>query len=153
MLSLLLHVLPLLQHVVCYLCCCMCCLVAACSVLSLLQDVLPLLQHVVCYLCCSMCCLVAACSVLSLLQHVLPFVAACSVLSLLLHVFYLQQVLRQWCDQLMLSLVVTTGGTGFSARDVTPEATKPLLDKEAPGLVTAMLVSSLKVTPLAMLSR
>lgn len=65
----------------------------------------------------------------------------------------LQQVLRKWCDQMQLCLVLTTGGTGFSARDVTPEATKPMLNREAPGLVTAMIVNSLKVTPLAMLSR
>lgn len=52
-----------------------------------------------------------------------------------------------------LALVLTTGGTGLSARDVTPEATKVLLDKEAPGIVTAMLVNSIKVTPMAMLSR
>lgn len=65
----------------------------------------------------------------------------------------IQTVLRDWCDQREFGLVLTTGGTGFSSRDVTPEATKELLDKEAPGLVTAMLVNSLKITPLAMLSR
>ena len=50
-------------------------------------------------------------------------------------------------------MVLTTGGTGFATRDVTPEATRPLIDKEAAGMVTAMLVGSLSVTPLAMLSR
>ena len=49
--------------------------------------------------------------------------------------------------------MLTTGGTGLSKRDVTPEATRCLLDKEAPGFVTAMMVNSLKVTPMAMLSR
>ena len=49
--------------------------------------------------------------------------------------------------------MVTTGGTGLAARDVTPEATKALLDKEAPGMSVAMLINSLKITPMAMLSR
>ena len=49
--------------------------------------------------------------------------------------------------------MLTTGGTGFADRDVTPEATKAVLDKEAPGIAVAMLVQSLKITPLAALSR
>jgi len=65
----------------------------------------------------------------------------------------IQEVLACWCDQYKLLLVLTTGGTGFSPRDVTPEATRPLLDKEAGGMATAMLVGSLAVTPMAMLSR
>lgn len=65
----------------------------------------------------------------------------------------IQRVLRKWCDELRLWLVLTTGGTGLSKRDVTPEATRGLLDKEAPGFVTAMMVNSLKITPMAMLSR
>ncbi|KAH6593994.1 hypothetical protein BASA50_006903 [Batrachochytrium salamandrivorans] len=52
-----------------------------------------------------------------------------------------------------LDLILTTGGTGFGVRDVTPEAVRPLLHKEAPGLVTAMLVSGLAKTHLAALSR
>lgn len=67
-------------------------------------------------------------------------------------IFY-QAVLRHWCDALHLHLVLTTGGTGIASRDVTPEATKGLLDKEAPGIAATMLINSLKVTPLAMLSR
>lgn len=50
-------------------------------------------------------------------------------------------------------LVVTTGGTGFGVRDVTPEATISVLDREAPGLVHAMLASGLEKTPMAALSR
>ncbi len=65
----------------------------------------------------------------------------------------IQQVLRHWADDLHLDLILTTGGTGFAPRDHTPEATRPLLDREAPGLVVAMLVASLRVTPHAMLSR
>ncbi|KAL7271052.1 hypothetical protein RUND412_006216 [Rhizina undulata] len=51
------------------------------------------------------------------------------------------------------NLVVTTGGTGFAVTDITPETVKPLLSKEAPGLVHAMLSTSLKITPFAMMSR
>ena len=62
-------------------------------------------------------------------------------------------MLRRWSDQLKLQLVLTTGGTGFAARDVTPEATKAVLDKDAPGLAATMLMKSLSITPLAGLSR
>jgi len=65
----------------------------------------------------------------------------------------IQDMLRHWADDLRLDLILTTGGTGFAPRDRTPEATRPLLDREAPGLVVAMLVASLQVTPHAMLSR
>lgn len=50
-------------------------------------------------------------------------------------------------------LVVTTGGTGFGVRDVTPEATLSVLDREAPGLVHAMLAAGMEKTPMAALSR
>lgn len=50
-------------------------------------------------------------------------------------------------------LVVTTGGTGFGLRDVTPEATRAVLEREAPGLVHLMLASGLAATPMAALSR
>ena len=65
----------------------------------------------------------------------------------------IQAVLCRWADEMGLDLVLTTGGTGFAPRDRTPEATRPLLEREAPGLVVAMLVASLRVTPHAMLSR
>ncbi|KAJ7550938.1 hypothetical protein O6H91_07G125800 [Diphasiastrum complanatum] len=65
----------------------------------------------------------------------------------------IQDVLRRWSDEEEIHLILTTGGTGFTPRDVTPEATKVLLDKEAPGLTTVMLLESLKVTPTAVLSR
>lgn len=61
--------------------------------------------------------------------------------------------LISWSDENKADIILTTGGTGFSKRDVTPEATKKVIHKEAPGLSTAMLVSGLKITPLAMLSR
>jgi molybdenum cofactor synthesis domain-containing protein len=61
--------------------------------------------------------------------------------------------LRTWADGLGLDLVLTTGGTGFAPRDVTPEATRDVLEREAPGLVEAMRAASLAITPHAMLSR
>lgn len=65
----------------------------------------------------------------------------------------IQAKVRQWADEEHLALIVTTGGTGFAPRDRTPEAVRPLLDREAPGLVVAMLTASLAITPYAMLSR
>ncbi len=62
-------------------------------------------------------------------------------------------LLREWCDELDVALILTTGGTGFAPRDVTPEATREVVDREAPGLVEAMRAASLRVTPHAMLSR
>jgi molybdopterin adenylyltransferase len=58
-----------------------------------------------------------------------------------------------WADELEVDLILTTGGTGFAPRDVTPEATRAILDREAPGLAEAMRAESLRVTPHAMLSR
>ena len=56
-------------------------------------------------------------------------------------------------DELVVCLVVTTGGTGFSRRDVTPEATKAVIEREAPGIPEAIRAASLAITPKAMLSR
>jgi len=65
----------------------------------------------------------------------------------------IKKTLIELCDDYKLSLILTTGGTGFAPRDVTPEATKEVIEREAPGLVHAMMTGSLKVTPMAMLSR
>lgn len=65
----------------------------------------------------------------------------------------IKETLLTWVDQQQLDLIFTTGGTGFAPRDVTPEATRLVIDKEAPGLVFAMLRDSLEITPHAMLSR
>ncbi len=65
----------------------------------------------------------------------------------------IRRALEKWCDDAHLDLILTTGGTGFAPRDVTPEATKAVLEKEAPGLVQAMIAASLQKTPHAMLSR
>lgn len=65
----------------------------------------------------------------------------------------IRDTLLAWVDQDRLDLILTTGGTGFAPRDVTPEATRQVLHREAPGLVFAMLRDSLAVTSHAMLSR
>lgn len=61
--------------------------------------------------------------------------------------------LREICDSGETNLVVTTGGTGFAPRDVTPEATRAVIEREAPGLAELMRSESFKITPLAALSR
>jgi molybdenum cofactor synthesis domain-containing protein len=63
-----------------------------------------------------------------------------------------EEILRL-CDEAKVSLVLTTGGTGFSPRDVTPEATKRVIDREVPGIPEAIRAESFKITPRAMLSR
>ncbi len=65
----------------------------------------------------------------------------------------IRKTLRAWCDELRLNLIFTTGGTGFAPRDVTPEATRDVIEREAPGLAEAMRADSLAKTPHAMLSR
>ena len=63
------------------------------------------------------------------------------------------ETLTVWADEEGLDLVLTTGGTGFAPRDVTPEATRDVIEREAPGLAEAMRAASLQITPHAMLSR
>ncbi len=65
----------------------------------------------------------------------------------------LKKALANWADSGKMDIILTTGGTGFSPRDVTPEATKAVIERDAPGLVEAMRTGSLKVTAHAMLSR
>ncbi|XP_069016975.1 gephyrin a isoform X2 [Embiotoca jacksoni] len=65
----------------------------------------------------------------------------------------IKDTLLDWCDENELNLILTTGGTGFAPRDVTPEATREVIEREAPGMALAMLMGSLNVTPLGMLSR
>jgi len=63
----------------------------------------------------------------------------------------IEQALTEAAEE--ADLIVTTGGTGFSPRDVTPEATAAVCNRMVPGIPEAMRAASLKVTPLAMLSR
>ncbi|HYE73144.1 MAG TPA: MogA/MoaB family molybdenum cofactor biosynthesis protein [Blastocatellia bacterium] len=58
-----------------------------------------------------------------------------------------------YADHTTANLIVTTGGTGLAPRDVTPEATRDVIEREAPGLAELMRAESLKITPLAALSR
>jgi molybdopterin adenylyltransferase len=63
------------------------------------------------------------------------------------------KTLARWSDELDLDLILTTGGTGFAGRDVTPEATLKVIERRAPGLEEAMRAESMKKTVHAMLSR
>lgn len=65
----------------------------------------------------------------------------------------IEATLRHWADDLRLDLILTTGGTGLSPTDVTPEATLAVVDRLAPGLAETMRAQSLRQTPFAMLSR
>lgn len=65
----------------------------------------------------------------------------------------IREILISWADSGEMDIILTTGGTGFSPRDVTPEATRAVIERDAPGLAEAMRTASLKITPHAMLSR
>ncbi len=65
----------------------------------------------------------------------------------------IEGTLREWSDEKRLNLILTTGGTGLAPRDVTPEATRAVIDREAPGIAEAMRATSLQHTPFGMLSR
>jgi molybdenum cofactor synthesis domain len=65
----------------------------------------------------------------------------------------LRETLSSWADSGGMDVLITTGGTGFAPRDVTPEATRLVIDREAPGLVEAMRMESMKKTSHSMLSR
>jgi molybdenum cofactor synthesis domain-containing protein len=66
----------------------------------------------------------------------------------------IRKVLMEWADiSGYIDVILTTGGTGFTSRDITPEATLSLVDRLAPGIVEAIRAENLKVTRHAMLSR
>ena len=65
----------------------------------------------------------------------------------------IEKSLCKLCDEVRMDIIFTTGGTGFSPRDCTPEATLAVATKNAPGIAEAMRLASLKITPRAMLSR
>ncbi len=61
--------------------------------------------------------------------------------------------LRAWADARALDLILTVGGTGLAPRDVTPEATRAVIDREIPGFPVVMMLAGLRITPHAALSR
>jgi molybdopterin adenylyltransferase len=65
----------------------------------------------------------------------------------------IRQALNEWALSEQMNIILTTGGTGFSPRDITPEATLSVVERLAPGVAEAMRQASLEVTPHAMLSR
>ncbi len=65
----------------------------------------------------------------------------------------IRATLTEWADSSRFDVILTTGGTGFALRDVTPEATRAVIQRDAPGLAETMRAESLKKTPHAMLSR
>lgn len=65
----------------------------------------------------------------------------------------LAQQLKVWCEQKTCDLILTTGGTGLAPRDVTPEATLQVADKQVPGIAEALRNYSLQITKRSMLSR
>lgn len=65
----------------------------------------------------------------------------------------IRNTLQAWSDLGEVDVILATGGTGFAPRDVTPEATRAVVERQTPGLDEAMRAASLKVTPHAMLSR
>lgn len=67
--------------------------------------------------------------------------------------YLIRDKLIEYSDELGLDIIITTGGTGVSPRDVTPDATLEVIDKEIPGMAEVMRFESLKKTPRAMISR
>ncbi|MBI5944673.1 MAG: MogA/MoaB family molybdenum cofactor biosynthesis protein [Chloroflexi bacterium] len=65
----------------------------------------------------------------------------------------IRAALTDWVDSRKFDVILTTGGTGFAPRDVTPEATRAVIERDAPGLAEVMRSESMKKTPHAMLSR
>ncbi|PKN83409.1 MAG: molybdenum cofactor biosynthesis protein, partial [Deltaproteobacteria bacterium HGW-Deltaproteobacteria-1] len=65
----------------------------------------------------------------------------------------IKKAIIQFADVEKMDLILTTGGTGVSPRDLTPDATLKVLDKEIPGMAEAMRIASMKITPHAMISR
>jgi len=65
----------------------------------------------------------------------------------------IRETLLSWSDEEKLDLIITSGGTGFAPRDITPEVTKEVIERETPGLAEVMRSEGYKKTPHAMLSR
>ncbi len=65
----------------------------------------------------------------------------------------IRRELVKCADELEIALILTTGGTGFSPRDITPEATRTVIERETPGIPEAMRAASMRITPRGCLSR
>ena len=65
----------------------------------------------------------------------------------------LKEFLIRWSNRSDVDCILTTGGTGLTSRDITPETTAEIIEKEVPGISLALISSSLSITPMAMLSR
>ena len=65
----------------------------------------------------------------------------------------IEEILKKWSDELKLNLILTTGGTGVAPRDVTPDATLAVIQKQVPGMAEAMRAANLLKIPTAMISR
>ena len=65
----------------------------------------------------------------------------------------IKEAIVKWADKENLDLIITTGGTGVSPRDVTPDATLEVIDRQLPGMAEAMRHQSMQITPYAMISR
>jgi molybdenum cofactor synthesis domain-containing protein len=65
----------------------------------------------------------------------------------------IEELLREWSARDGVDVVLTTGGTGLGPRDVTPEATRAIIDRDAPGIAEAMRAAGMRATPFAALSR
>lgn len=65
----------------------------------------------------------------------------------------IERVLREWADSGAADVILTTGGTGLGPRDVTPEATRAIIEREAPGIAEATRAAGMRITPNAALSR
>lgn len=65
----------------------------------------------------------------------------------------IEKALIHFCDEIKAEVIITTGGTGFGPRDITPEATAAVSTRQAPGIAEAIRAKSLEITPYAMLSR
>jgi molybdopterin adenylyltransferase len=65
----------------------------------------------------------------------------------------IKNAIKQFADKDKLDLIITTGGTGVSPRDVTPDATLEIIEKQIPGMAEAMRYKSMQITPYAMISR
>jgi molybdenum cofactor synthesis domain-containing protein len=90
-------------------------------------------------------------ALVELLREIGAFVVATEVLTDDLEP--LADKLREYAGRADVNLIVTTGGTGFSPRDNTPEATRAVIERDAPGLAEAMRAETLRQTPTAMISR